>query len=70
MLPAAPLMPEAAPSMEVHKLADSCAETANHIQKVSEVVTGAVDYLAGSARELADYLGRVIAEQLERSVQA
>ena len=57
-------------AQEVHKLADSCAETANHIQKVSEVVTGAVDYLAGSARELADYLGRVIAEQLERSVQA
>ncbi len=56
-------------AQEVHKLADSCAETANHIQKVSEVVTGAVDYLAGSARELADYLGRVIAEQLERSVQ-
>ncbi len=57
-------------AQEVHKLADSCAETANHIQKVSEVVTGAVDYLASSARELAEYLSQVIADQLERSVQA
>ena len=38
-------------------LADSCAETANHIQEVSGVVTGAVDYLSDSARRLADYLG-------------
>ena len=57
-------------AQEVHKLADSCAETANHIQKVSGVVTGAVDYLASSARELAEYLSQVIADQLERSVQA
>ena len=57
-------------AQEVHKLADSCAETAGHIQKVSGVVTGAVDYLAGSARELADYLSRIITDQLERSVQA
>ena len=57
-------------AQEVHKLADSCAETANHIQKVSGVVTGAVDYLANSARELADYLSQVIADQLQQSVQA
>ena len=57
-------------AQEVHKLADSCAETASHIQKVSGVVTGAVEYLADSARELANYLSQVIAEQLERSVQA
>ena len=43
-------------AQEVHKLADSCAETASNIQEVSGVVTGAVEYLAGSARELADYL--------------
>ena len=55
---------------EIRHLADSCAETAGHIQEVSEVVTGAVDYLAGSARELADYLGQAILEQLERSVQS
>ena len=57
-------------AQEVHKLADSCAETANHIQEVSGVVTGAVDYLARSARQLADHLSQVIAGQLERSVQA
>ena len=56
-------------AQEVHKLADSCAETANHIQKVSKVVMDAVEYLSGSARELADYLSEIITEQLERSVQ-
>ena len=57
-------------AQEVHKLANSCAETASHIQKVSGVVTGAVEYLANSARELTNYLGQVIEEQMERSVQA
>lgn len=57
-------------AQEVHKLADSCAETANHIQKVSGEVTGAVSYLAESARELAGYLSQAILTQLEQSVQA
>lgn len=57
-------------AQEVHQLANSCAETANHIQEVSGVVTGAVDYLASSARELADYLSQAIIDQLDRSVQA
>ncbi len=57
-------------AQEVHSLADSCAETASHIQEVSEVVTGAVEYLANSARELTRYLSQVIEEQLERSVRA
>ena len=51
-------------AQEIRKLADSCAETANHIQEV----TGAVDYLSGSAEELAEYLGRALLEQLEQSV--
>lgn len=55
---------------EVHQLAESCAETANHIQEVSGTVTGAVSYLADSARELSGYLSQVIEDQLERSVQA
>ena len=55
---------------EVHQLADSCAETASHIQEVSGLVVGAVDYLSGSARELADYLSQAVMDQLERSVQA
>ena len=45
-------------AQEIRRLADSCAETANHIQEVSGVVTGAVGYLADSAQELVDYLGR------------
>ena len=55
---------------EIRRLADSCAETANHIQDVSGVVTSAVNYLAESAQELADYLGQAISSQLERSVQS
>ena len=55
---------------EIRRLADSCAETASHIQEVSEVVTGAVNYLANSAQELADYLGQAVLTQLERSVQS
>lgn len=57
-------------AQEIRQLADSCAETANHIQEVSGVVTGAVEYLSGSARELAGYLGNATLEQLERSLQA
>ncbi|MDE7054186.1 MAG: MCP four helix bundle domain-containing protein [Oscillospiraceae bacterium] len=57
-------------AQEIRKLADSCAGTANHIQEVSTVVTGAVDYLSSSAEELADYLGKAILTQLDRSVQA
>lgn len=57
-------------AQEVRQLADSCSETAGHIQQVSGVVTGAVNYLAESARELADYLSKAILEQLERSARA
>ena len=34
------------------------------------MVTGAVNYLAGSAQDLADYLGQAVLTQLERSVQS
>ncbi len=54
---------------EIRRLADSCAETASHIQEVSGVVTGAVNYLSGSAQELAEYLGEALRVQLEQSVQ-
>ena len=57
-------------AQEIRRLADSCAETASHIQEVSEVVTGAVSYLSESAQELAGYLSQAIMAQLERSVQA
>ncbi len=55
---------------EIRRLADSCGETAGHIQEVSGVVTGAVDYLSASARELADYLGGALQTQLEQSLQS
>lgn len=57
-------------AQEVRKLADSCAETAGHIQEVSKVVTGAVDYLSHSAQELVDYLSQNVLEQFELSVQS
>ena len=52
---------------EIRTLADSCAETAGHIQEVSGVVTGAVDYLSGSAQELVEYLSHAVLEQFQRS---
>ncbi len=55
---------------EIRRLADSCAETAGHIQEVSGVVTSAVSYLSGSAQELAGYLGEALLAQLEKSVQS
>ena len=56
-------------AQEVRRLADSCAETAGHIQEVSAVVTGAVSRLSGSAQELSDYLAGALLEQLEQSVR-
>ena len=55
---------------EIRKLADACSETAGHIQEVSGVVTGAVEYLAGSAQELVDYLSSAVLSQFEQSVQS
>lgn len=57
-------------AQEIRRLADACAEAANHIQEVSGTVTGAVQYLSNSARELADYLGQAIETQLVRSIQS
>lgn len=57
-------------AQEIMRLADACGEAAGHIQEVSGVVTEAVKYLASSARELADYLGQTISDQLEQSVQS
>lgn len=57
-------------AQEVRKLADSCAETAVHIQEVSTVVTSAVEYLTRSAQELVDYLNQYILSQFEMSVQS
>lgn len=55
---------------EIRELADECAETANHIDKVNVVVTGAVEYLADSAQELVDYLSNAILAQFEQSARS
>lgn len=55
---------------EIRQLADECAETANHIDKVNVVVTGAVEYLADSAQELVDYLSNSILAQFEQSARS
>ncbi len=57
-------------AQEIRRLADSCTETANHIQEVSGIVTGAVSYLSGSAQELVDYLGKAVLSQFEQSVKS
>ena len=55
---------------EVRQLADSCAETAGNISGVATVVTEAVEYLAGSAQELVDYLSNAILSQFEQSARS
>lgn len=55
---------------EIRKLADACAASASHIQEVSAAVTEAVQYLAGSAQELVDYLNSDILSQFEQSVRS
>ena len=55
---------------EIRRLADSCGETANHIQEVSGVVTGAVEYLSASAQELVDYLSEAILAQFDQLVES
>ncbi len=57
-------------AQEIRRLADSCGETANHIQEVSGVVTGAVEYLSASAQELVDYLSEAILAQFDQLVES
>lgn len=57
-------------AQEIRRLADSCAETAGHIQQVSAVVTGAVGHLSESAQDLVDYLGQNVRTQFELSVHS
>ncbi len=57
-------------AQEIRRLADSCSETAGHIQEVSTVVTGAVSYLSTSAQELVDYLSQAVLTQFEQAVQS
>ena len=55
---------------EIRRLADSSSAAASHIQEVSTVVTGAVEYLTRSAQELVEYLSGAVLTQSQQSVQA
>lgn len=57
-------------AQEIRRLADSCAETASHIQQVSAVVTGAVGHLSESASDLVNYISQNILAQFDLSVQS
>ncbi len=53
---------------EIHHLADSCGETAGHIQDINKDVTDAVYNLSGSAQELVDYLNQSILTEFQEFV--
>jgi methyl-accepting chemotaxis protein len=53
---------------EIRQLADSCGETASHIQNVNEVVTGAVHNLSSQSQELVDYLKESVLTEFQSFV--
>ncbi len=53
---------------EIRHLADSCGETAGHIQEINKNVTDAVYNLSGSAQELVDYLNQSILTEFREFV--
>ena len=55
---------------EIRRLSDSSSAAASHIQEVSTLVTGAVEYLTRSAQELVDYLSGAVLTQSRQSLEA
>lgn len=55
-------------AQEIRQLADSCGETAGHIQEINKNVTGAVYDLSGSVQELVDYLNQSILTEFREFV--
>ncbi|MCI8454806.1 MAG: methyl-accepting chemotaxis protein [Lachnospiraceae bacterium] len=55
---------------EIRQLADSCGETASHIQQINEVVTSAVYTLSGHAQALVDYLNESILTEFQEFVDS
>lgn len=53
---------------EIRKLADSCGETAKHIQQTNQIVTSAVYNLVQNAQELVDYLNQSILTEFQQFV--
>ena len=53
---------------EIRKLADSSRETANRIQQINSIVTGAVNNLSENAGSLVDYMKETILPEFETFV--
>lgn len=55
---------------EIQSLANSCSETAEHIQEVNQVVTNAVHNLSRHAQDMADYLSETILTEFQEFVRS
>ncbi|MEY8516221.1 methyl-accepting chemotaxis protein [Lachnospiraceae bacterium 29-84] len=55
---------------EIKSLADSCSETAGHIQKVNQIVTDAVHNLSKHSQDMADYLSETILGNFQEFVSS
>lgn len=55
-------------AQEIRQLANSCRETAGHIQDINKNITGAVYNLSGSVQELVDYLNQSILTEFQEFV--
>lgn len=55
---------------EIRQLADACGETANHIQQVNEVVTGAVYHLSEHVQMLMNYINDSILTEFQQFVDS
>ena len=55
---------------EIQSLANSCSETAGHIQEVNQVVTNAVHNLSKHSQDMADYLSETILTEFQEFVRS
>ncbi len=55
---------------EIKSLANSCGETAVHIQEVNQIVTNAVHNLSKHSQDMADYLSETILEEFREFVSS
>lgn len=55
---------------EIKSLAESCSETAGHIQEVNQIVTDAVHNLSKHSQDMADYLSETILAEFQEFVHS
>ena len=55
---------------EIKSLANSCSETAGHIQEVNQIVTNAVHNLSKHSQDMADYLSETILTEFQEFVRS